>query len=445
MKKMYYALPLLLLAIVGCRKFLDQKSDKTLVVPASLQDLQAILDNTYAMNVTYPFTPELSADNYYITTDTWQSRSITERNAYIWSDDLFNDQDRNDWSMPYNVVYNSNVVLGALKKESFNNAPPAGKANIAGQAHFFRAFAFYNLLQVFAKPYDPDSAAHDWGIALRLDPDLNKPTQRASVEASYAQVLSDLQMAAGELSAVPQVKTRPSKPAAYALLARVFLSMSRYGEALTYADSALGYAATLLDYNALNPAATRPFSLFNAEVIFHSTMVSVGTLISLSKVDTTLYASYEANDLRRSLFYNAASLFKGSYEGTSRMFIGMATDELYLIKAECLARAGRVPEAMNTLNGLLVKRWKTGTFIPLEATSETEALQKILAERRKELVFRNQRWTDLRRLNKDPRFAVTLTRIINSQEYHLYPNDRRYVLPLPAAIVQATGVPQNPR
>jgi len=68
-----------------------------------------------------------------------------------------------------------------------------------------------------------------------------------------------------------------------------------------------------------------------------------------------------------------------------------------------------------------------------------------LKERRKELLFRGLRWTDLRRLNLDPRFAVTLARNVSGQIYSLPPEDPRYAWPIPDDEIQASGIPQNPR
>jgi len=58
-------------------------------------------------------------------------------------------------------------------------------------------------------------------------------------------------------------------------------------------------------------------------------------------------------------------------------------------------------EAMFELNALLSKRWTTGTFTNLEATDPAQALNIILLERRKELLFRGLRWIDIKRFNKE--------------------------------------------
>ncbi|HEX2629037.1 MAG TPA: RagB/SusD family nutrient uptake outer membrane protein, partial [Chitinophagaceae bacterium] len=136
--------------------------------------------------------------------------------------------------------------------------------------------------------------------------------------------------------------------------------------------------------------------------------------------------------------------FKGSYnEGSVNLFCGIATDELYLIRAECYARESNTNAAMQDLNALLAKRIKP--FVPLVAGSADEALTFILAERRKELPFRELRWSDLKRLNKEPARATTLTRNLNGQLYTLAPNDLRYTLLIPDEVIRITTLQQNPR
>jgi len=101
---------------------------------------------------------------------------------------------------------------------------------------------------------------------------------------------------------------------------------------------------------------------------------------------------------------------------------------------------------MRDLNTLLQNRWRAGVFTPVTATDADDALGKILAERRKELLFRGLRWTDLRRLNKEPRRALTLTRTVNGQVYTLLPNDVRYVYAIPSNVLSFNpDMPQNPR
>lgn len=443
-----WELLLLVITFSSCKKYLNEKPDKSLAVPSTIQDLQALLDYSNKINTAYPSFGEICADNYYVDSSVWQSLAYDQRLAYIWESDLFNANDANDWSSPYGAVYYSNLVLDEMNKENFTAGTPQQRNNIKGQALFFRSYAFYHLLQLFAKQYSVDSSAHDWGIALRVTSDFNVRSTRATLKESYEKVINDTKEAARLLDTLSLYKTRPCKVAAWALLAKTYFSMMDYPAALLYADSALLLQPALLDYKTLNAAAARPVPLFNAEVIFHSVCNNTNLLNVLAKVDTNLYRSYHQQDLRRTVFFSTAAdgtrAFKGSYDGSARLFNGLATDELYLIRAESYARAGNITAAMNDLNTLMSKRW-SGAFTPFTASDASQALQIILTERRKELIFRCIRWGDLKRLNKEPLFVTTVKRKLGTKEYYLYPNDLRYQLPLPVAVIQQTGMPQNPR
>ncbi len=127
------------------------------------------------------------------------------------------------------------------------------------------------------------------------------------------------------------------------------------------------------------------------------------------------------------------------------MFSGLATDEMFLIKAECLARKGRITESMDLLNGLLIRRWnKTKVYVPYIATGSADALRIVLLERRKELMMRGLRWMDVKRLNKEGA-NITFTRTLNGKLYQLSPNDLRFALPIPEDVISLSGMEQNKR
>jgi hypothetical protein len=136
--------------------------------------------------------------------------------------------------------------------------------------------------------------------------------------------------------------------------------------------------------------------------------------------------------------------FKGSYSNYEGEFSGIATDELYLNRAECFARAGNITNALNDLNTLLIKRYKTGSFVSLTALTASAALVLVLQERRKELVIRFTRWMDIKRLNKEGA-GITIRRLVHGQLYSLSPNDLRYALPIPEDVIALSGIQQNPR
>lgn len=450
----FFLLALASTIATGCKKqdeFLEAKPSASLAVPSSLADLQSLLQYESLFNSNDPALGQIASDDGYVSTSVWNSLTTLERNGYIWAKQVYDaGADVPDWTSPYRQVYYANTVLDALPVISYNNAQQSLYNQIKGTALFYRSIAFYNLLQNFTVPYQASSAGTDPGIPLRLTSDLNKQSIRSSQQQCYAQITGDLKAALPLLPVTPSYKTEPSIPAVNGLLARLYLVMGNYDAALAASNACLLQYATLVDYNTLKPAARTISTTYLAEDIFHSRMVGYAINAPNSKAitDPILYRSYGTNDLRKTVFFVLTSglpYFRGTYDFKRYLYSGIATDEIYLIRAECYARAGRVAEAMKDLNTLLVMRWKTGTFVPFSASSAEDALGQILKERRKELLFRGLRWTDLRRLNPDPRFAVTLARNIGGQIYSLPPEDPRYAWPIPDDEIQASGIPQNPR
>jgi hypothetical protein len=440
----------LLILLVSCQKYLDKKPDQGLVVPTTLHDLQSMLDFTYQLNQFCPSAGEIASDNFYVSDADWLAADHNTQQNYVWGDDVFNEYDDNDWTDTYQWVLYGNTVLEDVEKIKPSETELASWKNIKGSALFIRAHAFYWLTQEFCEVYNKQTASQDAGIAIRLTSDINAPTVKATVQASYDQIITDLKTAAGLLPLTPEYKTRPSKPAAYALLARTYLAMQDYDNALLYSDSCLQLYNNLIDYNSLSVSAYNPVPQFNDEVIYQCIFIGWSMMYPpVAKVDSNLYASYTEDDLRKTIFYkpnnDGSHSFYGSYNGSDDKFSGIATDEIYLLRAECEARKGRLNDAMKDLNTLLRKRYATGSFHGLVAQNADDALQIILNERRKELVWRGLRWTDLRRLNAEGRFTTTVTRYIDGVLYSLPPNDKRYVFQIPQKVIQLSGIEQNPR
>ena len=447
-----------LLLMTSCKKdWLDAKSNKALVIPAILKDFQALLDNNTIFNAHFPGLGELSSDDYFETFIKWQANSLaTERNAYIWAQDIYAGETYNNavnnWRFGYSQVFNANTVLDGLDKIEPDASSQSQWNSIRGSALFYRSFAFYNLAQLFSTPFDSLKPGTDLGIPLKLTSDINEKISRSTVKQTYDQIISDLKISLRLLPAAPQYKTQPSKASAYAMLAKTYLVLRDYKDAFLYADSSLQTYNYLIDYNSLTQGAnnTFPISSLNQETIFYATFDFYYTFFQQANfnVDTTLYNMYNGNDLRKTTFFftSAGSVqYRGSYTGSTTLFGGLAVDEIYLVRAECNARSGNLAAAMQDLNTLMAKRWKnTVVFQPYTASTMQQAISVILSERRKELLFRGIRWTDLRRLNHEGA-NIVLKRSLNGQSYTLPPNDPRYVLPIPAEEIQSSGIQQNIR
>lgn len=449
-----------LILLGSCNKqdaWLDAKRLSVEVTPTSLADYQLILNNDNAMNNLYTTYGLTGADNIYVSDTNYPSVVNYEQDGYLWKRSMWDDVGgfSQQWNNFYTVIEYANIVLDGLKKIDPNTA---GYNDVEGQALFYRAISLYTLAQIFCKPYNTGTVATDLGLPLRMSSDVNIIYQRSNLQATYTQILNDANNAANMLvSQSVLYGRRPNQNAAWALLAKIYLVMGDYTNAGLYANKVLNNVSSLLDFNSslVSLSTTYRFpvnGINNPEILFYAQAIDVNLTrpysITKSYVDPTLYSSYSNNDLRKTYFYAANGTnqqFRGPYTGGSSNFCGIGTNEIYLIRAECFARSGNTTAALADLNALLVKRYVTGTFTPITASSANAALVLVLQERRKELPFTADiRWEDLRRLNSDPNFQITITRVISGTSYSLPPNDPRYVLPIPTNEVQLDGLQQNP-
>lgn len=441
---------LLLFMAASCEHFLDEKPNKRLIIPETLPALQVLLDNFSVINNNDPGAGEISADDYYLTDTDWASLSQEgHRRLYTWEKDQLFAPQSNEWSSVYRNVYYANTVLEGVAGIPKTAANTAQWNSVKGQALFTRAKAFLQTAVNWSVAYDPATAAAALGIPLRLSTDFNAVSTRASLQHTYDRITTDLKEAIALLPDREVHVMRPSRPAAYALLARTYLAMGRYELVEAYADSSLRLHSALLNFNELSPNATFPIPQFNQEVIYRSIIPLPQPLDNRrAKINPDLYSSYAADDLRKTVFFrdnrNGTYGFKGSYEGAGNLFSGVATNEVLLMRAEARARQGKVMEALEDLNNLLETRWKAGMFAPVTADTQPEAVAIILEERRKELLMRGLRWMDIKRLNREGA-GINLTRSLDGQTFSLPANDPRFALPLPEDVIELSGMQQNLR
>ena len=449
MKRIYRLIICLfaLVSVTNCRDFLEEKSSSTLTTIESLADLQALLDNYGFLNTEFAGSGETGADDYYLTNAQYNSLYFEEnKRLYTWMPDHVATPASlgNNWMSCYRAVYVCNAVLQSLESGGYTGTEAD---DVRGQALALRAARYLDAVQVWCLAYDPATADVTLGLPLRLDPDMNIPSVRATLKETYAQILDDLLKAAPLLPQKQASRMRMSQDAVFGLLARAYLFMGDYDQALEYSQKALSITDTLMDFTALSPDAEYPVQEMNPEVLFWGGMSYEYHLIP-AHIDRNFYNTYDDDDLRKQIFFRLTDdgdvFYKGYYNNMNGPNTSVTVDELYLIKAESLARNSRVPEAMQTLNELLATRWKTGTYIPLTADAQPSALVAVLRERRKELLIRGLRWPDLKRYNRDGA-NITLTRSVNGKTYILPPNDLRYAVAIPEEIIELSGIPQNPR
>ena len=435
---------LLLLLFSACNKYLDKPGDPTQKVPQTLEDVEMMLDKPVFLG-----SVPLSSDEYIMTLGPNPAPAM--KNYYLtWlpNDPLIPLADTY-WSVPYSAVFNANLCLEILEKIGRTEANGMLFDRLKGSAHFTRAAAMTALVWQFAKAYNETTAKSDPGIVLDLNSDPLEKLQRSSNEDSYRQIIQDAEKALELLPLRAVHSSRPSKLAANGLLARIYLSMRKYDKVQDNCNAYLEQQTALIDFNDgamidLSVAYTMAPHQWGPEVIFFMSTLPGFPLTSYI-VDTTLYAAYASNDIRKKAWFKPSQgyyAYLGSYLRV-RPHSSICTPEMYIMRAECFARNNQIGKAMDDLNQLLKHRYETASFIPLTASGREEALELVLMERRKELLFYGLRWMDIKRLNEEGA-NISITRKLGDQTAVLPPRDPRFAMQLPSFLVETFGYIQNP-
>lgn len=358
-------------------------------------------------------------------------------NSYTWQDKIYDpSQGDADWNGLYKAIYYSNVILDGVM--SSQNGLESDKKEIYAEAFVHRAFAYLQLVNTYGPQFNPASDNSEKAVPLLLKPELFSSLERSTVGQVYDQIISDLKSAlANDIQDAPQFNVLPSKTAVYALLSRTYLYMGEYELSLENAQKALEMQSGLIDLKTFASGNSYPVLVQNPEIIFSKTLLLAYRGAPLSN---DLLNSFESNDLRYNYYTMAGTNFRPSFVGrgfaianyslTTGINIGVSVPEMYLISAECYARLGQTQKAVDNLNILRAKRYKSATVYEVSAATPKEALDLALTERQKEFIGRGFRWFDQRRLNLDPLYQKTYTRVFKTVSYTLEPNSDGYVFPI---------------
>ncbi len=452
--KKYYFILLLLIGLVSCRKYVENVPVQGQRVIEYTDDYRMLMNNADILQVAYGLAPVYSADDMDLTAVALQNNIKTnfiQTSMYTWSKPFYiGTNSDNDWNAIYKSIYTLNTVIKEVMQST--GGSESAKGVILGEALVHRAFSYFMLANMHGKQYDATTASQDLAVPLLLEPKLFTDLTRATVQRTYTQMIEDTQRAIPLLPVKQDINFRPNKAAAYALLSKVYLNMRDFPKASAYADSTLALSSELYNYNT--SLTTFPSQYNDKQVLLRKTARAVVNTIQLSESLVNLLGT---KDLRYTLFVRPGTSFFPSFTGSGywprdkysgfpdKPAIGLSINETWLIKAECLARAGMRDEAVKRLNDFRKMRFKPADYVDLTASSSDEALQLVVNERRLEFFGSGMRWFDQRRLNKDPMFAKTVTRVFDNVTYTLEPNSNKYVFPFASILIfQSPEILQNP-
>ncbi len=351
------------------------------------------------------------------------------------------------WAGIYRAINLANLVIQKLPTISDPGFSDAQKNQLIGEALFFRALAYFDLVRVWG------------GVPLKLTytENLNEPLNlpRSSIAETYAQIEADLNQASSLLSSNGTNRIRVSQPALQALRSRVYLYQERWTDAEQSASALIGNANYKLVY---------PFSAWFKE--------DVGTEESILEI---AYSAQSPNGFRSNLQHQTrggayslapkaavATLLDnpaiGGGPNGRRALVGSltqagttiwygdiyfrspATDPLYLlriaeqylIRAEARVRNGNLESGLADINAVRQRaNLEAYTANNYEIGNAAALLSAIEQERRFEFLWEGDRWPDLVRTRR----AIELFHI---PEYKL-------LFPIPLDEVVIGGLAQNPQ
>ena len=450
--------------LTGCNDYLDIKP-KGEKIPKTVTDYETLLNYESVQKVSDTY-PTYLTDDVYLPdvaqgTATPGLNSVDQSilNLYLFKKDVFGEaQDDGFWFASYNRIYYYNTVIDNIMNA--DGSDEQQKLSIRAEALISRALEYLYLVNGYAKYYDVRTAESDPGVPLILDEDISKKNLvRASVKDVYAQIQSDLQTALPNLPMQAKGNAfRASKAAGYGVLAKMYLYMGNYAEALKAANAVLEMNNSLLDLKKYAVVKAQssigrtnvPQDIDNPENIYIKFAPYVYGLSSKVFGSDELISLFSEDDMRLQVYFtkNFRNIPTDKYVWAPylRANLAVSSPEIYLIAAECEAREGSVERAMSLINKLRDNRIKNNT--PLVAIDRSDALQKVLEERRRELAMSGMvRYIDLKRLNKESQFAKTVTHVTGEGTFSLEPNSPLYVLPIPAKVMRfnKNSMQQNER
>lgn len=352
------------------------------------------------------------------------------------------------WSSAYKQLYNTNALLEGIMNNG--DLSKATKNRIEGESKFLRAFIYYYLVHLY----------EEVPLVLTTDYSTNQSLARGSVNEIYSQIQKDLKDAIVLLSEdytnSEGEHIRPTKYAAYILLARIALWQKDYDQAITYANKVIDsgkYQLVALDevFKANSQESIWQLVPVNPNVgayegnlyILENNPGAPNNSASQSLTEDLL-SIWEVGDVRYETWINVYTegaddfyypfKYKIKNGGDSEEYsMIMRFAELYLIRAEAYAKSGNVQAALDDLNKI---RNRAG--LPNWTTTEvTDVEGAVLDERRRELFSEwGHRWLDLKR------FGV-IDEVLGQKKPTWQPHAK--LLPIPEQdIIRNPFLTQNP-
>lgn len=374
----------------------------------------------------------------------------------------------------YAIIGNANQIIMNIDDAV---GPAAEKTNMKAQALAYRAWAYFNLVQLYGKRYVNGGDNSSLGMSLVLEAS-DEAIARSSVEETYAQINKDIDEAISLFgSASPRIdKSHINMATAKGIKARIALTQQNWSVAAQMAKEARAGYQPMSQADVMGGFSDYSNSEWmwgvhhrdDQPTYFYSFFAYVGDFSSTNTrgnpkaINSLLYDEISDTDIRKNLwdptgtntdFHLTANgvrypymnqKFRLANPGNSNGDLAiMRAAEMYLIEAEALAHMGNDSEAQKVLYELANAR---DNEYEMSTNTGADLLEEILIQRRVELWAEGFRFLDLKRLNlpldrDGANHNVTLAQVLQ-----IPAGDKRWEWLIPQGEIDRTQgvVVQNP-
>ncbi|HYE55609.1 MAG TPA: RagB/SusD family nutrient uptake outer membrane protein [Chitinophagaceae bacterium] len=451
MKFRYLILLLLVAGIQGCTKKLDLEPQQSIDANTALttaSDVEAAVIGTYSIlaggelyGTNLLMIPDLQASEDYVS---WRGTFQGQRQISLKNMTRDNAEANRTWTAAYRAINMANIVLDAVDVVEDEDL----RDQYEGEALFIRGIMHFELVRLFAKPWNATPQNDHLGVVIKTKPTFNEePVDgRATVKATYDQIIADLTAAAEKL---PDTKDgiRADRYTALAFLARVYLQQSEYAKARDAANEVIESGEYELndDITAIFERDYTPESIWEIEqdvqnnagtsndgmATFFASIPGIGR--ADVRIDAGFVASHDPGDLRAEEWYyvgtgaRPGNLYSAKWTSFSQNLPVIRLAEMILIRAETNARLGTSVGATPQEDLDMIRNQDRLNLAPVPAT-----VDNILKERFYELAFEGLRIHDIKRL------------MGSTGDFDW--DDDELVFPIPQREVDASGgvIKQNP-
>ena len=405
--------------------------------------------------------------------DDMQALESGKRSSSTYEMRYVADNAPNMWNTPYNVIRRANRLLEAIDNDNVKDASEKQLNNLKAEALVVRALVHFDLARLYGNPFTMDSGA-SLGVPIVLTAlDSEDMPARNTVAEVYAQVLKDLNDALALSDGLTEDKKYGyiNSWVAKGLLARVNLYKGDNETALLHAEDVINNSPYelwtneeyVIGWNTKDTGRKEMlFEIVNASnddwtdregiaYLMHENgyadFIATKSFLELIQSDMSdvrnglLLAPAFDEDLMEDFADTTIFVNKFPANDIGEMRLNslpiMRLSEVYLIAAEAAAKEGNGVKAAEYLNSIVLRANPDAD----DVSAADATVDRIMVERRKELVGEGHRFFDAMRND------VTVVRYTDADNrgFH-YPLisesqqfDRTYfraILPIPVAEIE---------